>query len=47
MICEMENSYKRRLELILTVTLEYSESTWAHLDGYVFVGGFIDDHSEG
>ena len=27
MICEMENPYKRRLKLILTVTLEHSEST--------------------
>ena len=47
MICEMENPYKRRLKLILTVTLEHSESTWAHVDGYVFLGGLIDDHNEG
>ena len=28
-------------------TLEYTEFTWAHVDGYVFVGGLIDDHNEG
>ena len=47
MICEIENSYKRRLKLIFTTTLECSESTWAHVDIYEFVGGLIDDHNEG
>ena len=28
-------------------TLEYSEFTWAHVDGYVFVEGFTNDHNEG
>ena len=46
LICEIKTSYKRRLKLILTITLEYSESILAHVDGYVFVGGVINDHNE-
>ena len=46
-MCEMKNPYKRRLKLILMITLEHLESTWAHVNEYVFMGGLIDNHNEG
>ena len=37
---------KEKAQFIFNGTLEYSEFTWAHVNGYVFVGGIINDYNE-